>query len=67
MRIVLTLAAMGLALCLSSGCSGMVKTPEDRANTYSEVADTDARQLTDDWDLFWLADRQYRLSKWHLK
>lgn len=55
-------AVLGLA-----GCSGMVKTFDDRLNTYSRVLDTDMRQLADDWDTFWLADRQYRLTEWYLR
>jgi hypothetical protein len=50
-----------------AGCHGMVKTYDDRMNMYSQVLETDARQLVDDWDTFWLADRQYRLTEWYLR
>ncbi len=50
-----------------AGCNGMVKTFDDRLNTYSRVLDTDMRQIADDWDTFWLADRQYRLTEWYLR
>lgn len=50
-----------------TGCAGVVKTPEDRSNIYAQVLDMDMRQLNDDWDAFWLADRQYRLTRWRLR
>jgi hypothetical protein len=54
-------------LAATSGCTGMVRTQEERENVYKEVADTDARQFVDDFDAFWLADRQYRLTEWYLR
>ena len=50
------------------GCgSGMVKSQDERLNTYRAVYDTDMRQLRDDWDALWLIDRQYRLTKWQTR
>lgn len=56
-----------VGLVALSGCNGMVKTYEERENTYSEVLDADARQFADDFDTFWLADRQYRLTQWYVR
>ncbi|MEP0846168.1 MAG: hypothetical protein HRF50_05010 [Phycisphaerae bacterium] len=67
MRMLLLTLGFVVAMSLLSGCAGVVKTPEDRANTYSQVADMDMRQLNDDWDGFWLADRQYRMTRWRLR
>lgn len=55
------------AAVFQSGCTGMVKTYDERENVYKEVMDTDARQFVDDFDTFWLADRQYRLTEWYLR
>jgi len=52
---------------LLTGCTGVVKTPAERSNTYAQVLDMDTRQLVDDWDMVWLADRQYRLTRWHTR
>jgi len=56
-----------IGLSLLTGCSGVVKTPGERNNTLLRVMDMDARQLADDWDSFWLIDRQYRLTRWHTR
>jgi hypothetical protein len=61
------LGAIGVALLAWSGCNGMVRTYEGRMNTLEVVMDRDLRQLADDWDLLWLADRQYRLSNWSVR
>lgn len=66
MRVLLLVASLCL-LGFSTGCAGVVKSPDDRANTYSHVLEMDMRQLADDWDGFWLADRQYRLTKWRIR
>lgn len=50
-----------------SGCNGVVKSYDDRKNQYSRTMDYDFRQLVDDWDAIWLADRQYRLTQWHTR
>lgn len=55
------------AVAASLGCNGVVKNYDERMNTYGRVLDMDTRQLVDDWDYFWLADRQYRLTKWHTR
>jgi hypothetical protein len=50
-----------------AGCNGVVKNYDQRMNTYGQVLDMDTRQLVDDWDKFWLADRQYRLTRWQTR
>lgn len=64
-----TLALLGLlagivALC---GCEGVVKNFDERMNQYGQTLDMDTRQLVDDWDYLWLADRQYRMTRWHTR
>lgn len=63
----LLLALSVAAVVVLSGCTGMVRTYDERKNVYKEVMDTDSRQFVDDFDAFWLADRQYRLTEWYLR
>lgn len=63
-------ALLGLiagAFIASAGCNGVVKNYDERMNIYGQVLDMDTRQLVDDWDRLWLADRQYRLTRWQLR
>lgn len=67
MRILLSLAALVAAAALLSGCATVTKTPEDNVATWKSIADLDAQQIGDDWNLIWLADRQTRLTRWHTR
>ena len=63
MRAISLVSAL-LALAALTGCHGMVKSYDERKNTYAQVLESDMRQLVDDWDTFWLADREYRMTEW---
>lgn len=68
MRIcVLFTVLIGLLVLVGCGSPGVVKTWPERKNTYRQVYDMDMRQLMDDWDTLWLADRQYRLTHWQTR
>lgn len=55
-------------LTVLGGCGrGVVKTKAERWNAYREALHMDIRQMADDWDTLWLADRQYRLTRWHTR
>jgi hypothetical protein len=56
-----------LGLVVTAGCATMVKTPAEVESTYRQVLDTDLRQLSEDWNVLWLADRQYRLTRWYTR
>ena len=57
-----------VTMLLLAGCgSGVVRTPAERVNAYRESINMDFRQLADDWDMFWLIDREYRLTRWQLR
>jgi len=61
---------LGMLIGLSGvvGCgNGVANTHAERMNTYRETMDMDMRQLVDDWDMIWLADRQYRLTRWQTR
>lgn len=60
-------AILSVGAAASFGCEGVVKTWEDRKYTYEQVLDMDTRQIADDWDKIWLADRQYRLTRYHIR
>jgi hypothetical protein len=64
------LMAMGLFVGLLglTGCNGMVLNYEERQNMYAQTIDSDLRQLVDDWDAFWLAERSHsRLTEWYTR
>lgn len=67
MRFVAYLGLLVGAVATLTGCHGMVKTYDERLNTYAQVLDADMRQIADDWDTIWLADRQSRLTEWHTR
>lgn len=56
-----------LAAAVLPGCTGVVKSPAEIDRTVGQVLDMDIRQMTDDWNMLWLADRQYRFTRWHLR
>lgn len=58
---------MLLGLVAAAGCTTMVKTPAEVRSTYRQVLDADLRQMSEDWNVLWLADRQYRLTRWYTR
>ena len=57
-----------IGLSLLAGCgAGVVRTQAERMNVYRQTLDMDLRQIADDWDTIWLADRQYRLTRWQTR
>jgi len=52
---------------LSAGCATVTKTPEENRANMRSVVELDMRQIGDDWNLIWLADRQGRLTRWHTR
>jgi hypothetical protein len=64
----LLLAGLFTALAMTTtGCQTVTKTPEEVRATHKQVMDLDARQMADDWNYLWLADRQYHLTRWHMR
>jgi hypothetical protein len=56
-----------LGLIVAAGCATLVKTPAEVESTYRQALDMDMRQMSSDWNVLWLADRQYRLTRWHTR
>lgn len=62
-RIAVLVLAAGLFSLM--GCATLTDSPEDVRYTYKRKYDMEMRQLSADWNKFWLADRHNRLSKWY--
>ncbi|MFP4356144.1 MAG: hypothetical protein ACLFUJ_13565 [Phycisphaerae bacterium] len=51
-------------VCLT-GCDGTAYTYEERMVRAKMINEYNFRQFVDDWDYFWLYDRNLRGSQWH--
>ena len=60
---------LALLLCpfVTIGCAGVTKSSAEIARANDRALDMDLRQMTDDWNTLWLADRQYRLTRWYTR
>lgn len=58
---------IGFAALICSGCATMTKTGEESMRSQRQIVDLEMRELTEDWNYLWLADRQPRLTKWHTR
>ena len=63
------LAAIGVALGLAlvSGCATVDKTGPEVVNTWRESLDMDAKQMSHDVNVLFLADRPGRLTEWYTR
>jgi len=61
------LVLLALLVGMMMGCSGMVSTHKEQARRYRTIVNIDMRQIVDDWDYFWLADRPMYLSYWYYR
>ena len=67
MKYFLMLAALAALLIPVLGCGdGVAYSRQERANRQKEIIDNDFRQMTDDWDTFWLMDQKTHLSQWNV-
>lgn len=64
MRKAVMFAAVLLASLAGTGCSTVTKSPGEVAATYRTALDLESRQLFEDWNYLWLADRPGRLMRW---
>ena len=62
-KMLLLLAVLVCVTALMSGC-GTVDSYNDRVHRYEQINDLQARQFVDDWDYFWLYDRNSYLSEY---
>jgi hypothetical protein len=52
---------------LATGCTTVTKTPRENVDNFRSITELDMREIGDDWNLIWLADRQSRLTRWHTR
>jgi len=64
-KILLLLAVLVCITTLMSGCEGMADSYSDRMRRYKHIDDLQTRMLVDDWDYFWLYERNTYLSEWY--
>lgn len=68
MKSLLILAALASLLIPVCGCGdGVAYTRRERENRYRQIIDNDFRQMTDDFDSFWLMDQKSHLSQWEIE
>ena len=61
------LILLGMALVAGAfGCT-VTKTAGEHAHAHNRQADLEAREVVEDIDTFWLADRPTRLTRWHVR
>jgi hypothetical protein len=63
------LATIGLVvgLALVTGCATVDKTGPEVVNTWNESLAMDAKQMSHDVNVFFLADRPSRLTEWYTR
>jgi hypothetical protein len=49
---------------LMSGC-GITSSFEERVHRHQQIDDLQARMFVDDWDYFWLRERNSYLTEWY--
>jgi hypothetical protein len=51
-------------LALATGCATVTRSPKENVANVRSVLELDMREMADDWNMIWLADRQNRLTRW---
>jgi hypothetical protein len=62
-KLMMLLAVAVLACGVLGGC-GMVDTYQERNRRIQNINDLQARMFMDDWDYFWLYERNTYLTEW---
>lgn len=61
------LILVGVVLAVGAlGCT-LTMTEAEHQHAHARQYDTENRQMVEDIDTFWLADRPSRLSRWHVR
>ena len=63
-KALLLLAVMIFITSLMTGCHGMTDSYRERTQRYKQINDLQTRMLVDDWDYFWLYERNTYLSEY---
>jgi len=65
MKRLVLLSALLAMMILATGCGdGIAITRNERRERHKRILENDWKQINDDWDAFWLNDREGRLT-WH--
>ena len=64
-KLVILVAIVGLAAV--AGCAGVTRSSQEIRNVHKQALNMDMRQIVDDWNMLWLADRQSRMTRWHTR
>ena len=68
MKRLVLLSALLVAMILATGCGeGVAITRRERQERHKRILENDWKQINDDWDAFWLNDREGRLSWWRVE
>jgi len=54
-------------LALAAGCATVTMSGKESVANTRSVLELDMREMADDWNMIWLADRQNRLTRWHTR
>jgi len=63
-RLLLAIVCVVLAVSVLTGCT-VTEDVGARKRRISQVNDLQMRMLTEDWDYFWLYERNTSLTQWH--
>lgn len=62
---------IGLGIVISlvalAGCATLTDSADQNYYAYDRAIDTDMRQLSADWQTFWMADHPTGLTEWHTR
>ncbi|MDY6912848.1 MAG: hypothetical protein SVT52_00080 [Planctomycetota bacterium] len=64
MKTLLMVIVLAVGSLLVAGCT-LMDTAEQRNRRVGQTADFQNRMLVEDWDYFWLFERNSRLTQWH--
>jgi len=63
MKRLLLLSGLLVSMILATGCGeGVAISRRERMERHKRILENDWKQINDDWDSFWLNDREGRLS-----
>jgi hypothetical protein len=61
------IAAALLILGGIAGCATVAKTGEENLQNYGRIVELESRQMADDFNMIWFADRASRLNRYSMR
>ncbi len=65
MKRLLVLIVLLAGCFLTSGCATLVENPQARKRRLSQITELQMKMLVEDWDYFWLYERNAGTTQWH--